>query len=118
MSLRVLCINWRDTGHDDRGGCAIGEHGGEPTVRQCIDCRKRVRLVRIPPKPAKWPLLVRAVARLRQPGEIGIGDTLTRIIEGVEGDTLAAWYERVTGQDCGCSDRRERLNARFPYPER
>jgi hypothetical protein len=73
----------------------------------------------VPPPPqapvplSEWPLLVRAVAKLRTPDDIGVGDTVKRMIVG--GDTFEAWYERLTGKSCGCADRRARLNFDYPY---
>jgi hypothetical protein len=117
------CPHFSDVGREDGGACAIDEHGGAPTVAQCIGCGIRLQLVRLnvkvkrnPPDPRRWPLVARAVYRLRRPGEAGIGDTVERLIRGVKGDTLAAWYERITGAECGCEDKRGRLNERFPYP--
>lgn len=72
-----------------------------------------------PIKPAprdKWPIVVRAVARLRVDADKGLGDTIARIADKVGGNTLADWYERITGENCGCADRHSKLNAKYPYP--
>ena len=75
------------------------------------------------PKPpldaSKWPLLARWIARHKQSGEIGIGDTLERLLRGVGG----AAFKRITKRlriECGCGDsnsgRQGALNRAFPYP--
>lgn len=64
---------------------------------------------------ARWPKVARSVAWLRAGGDRGIGDTVARLVAGVGGDTLAEWYERITGGSCGCDDRQAGLNSRYPY---
>ena len=61
------------------------------------------------------PLWVRALAKRRQPGERGVGDTLARILAGVGAARAAKVYERLVGRTCGCADRQEWLNRRWPY---
>lgn len=60
----------------------------------------------------KWPLAVRVVARLAQPGENGVGDTLARLIVG--GEKFKRLMKRV-GVDCGCAVRQRHLNALYGY---
>jgi hypothetical protein len=70
-----------------------------------------------PPDPVprdQWPLAVRVVARFKQDGEQGIGDTLARLIVG--GDEFKALMEAI-GVDCGCSARQAHLNALYPYAD-
>ena len=77
-----------------------------------------------PPPPAvapvavpreKWPFAVRVLARKAKPGEVGIGDTLHRLIGHLGGDAMAHAFTRLTGRDCGCSDRAAKLNRLYPY---
>ena len=70
-----------------------------------------------PPEPfprEKWPWSVRIIARLKQNGEQGIGDTLARLIAGVGGEQYKALMEAI-GVDCGCAARQAHLNAIYPY---
>lgn len=69
-----------------------------------------------PQIPAAWPAWARWVAGWRLGAELGVGDTLDRLLVGVGG----AIFKRTLlamDIDCGCCDRRKRLNARFPYPK-
>lgn len=72
-----------------------------------------------PPQPIPekdWPVWVKGVAKLRQEGEIGVGDTVHRLLT-----TLGvAWFwqqfmVKMLG-NCNCEARRVALNARHPYP--
>lgn len=45
----------------------------------------------------------------------GVGDTLENILSHIGGKQYKAAYKKVTGQDCGCDKRKEKLNKRFPY---
>ncbi len=63
----------------------------------------------------KWPRLARLIAWRKRDGETGVGDTLARILGNVGADAMAHWYEKITGHDCGCADRRAKLNTIFRY---
>ena len=63
----------------------------------------------------RWPRIVRTLARHRAEGERGVGDTAKRVLHRMGGDALAWLFRKVTGRDCGCADRRARLNAMYPY---
>ena len=42
----------------------------------------------------------------------GLGDTVEKVLEVTGVAKLAKW---VMGEDCGCNERKEKLNALFPY---
>jgi len=42
----------------------------------------------------------------------GLGDTIAKITEATGIDKLVKF---VAGEDCGCNERKEKLNALFPY---
>ena len=42
----------------------------------------------------------------------GLGDTIAAITEATGIDKVV---KAVVGEDCGCKERREKLNKRFPY---
>ena len=63
-----------------------------------------------------WPFWARTVARLRQDGEIGVGDTVARLAGNVGGEAFKRTLKDFAGIDCGCVARQEDLNRRFPYP--
>ena len=45
----------------------------------------------------------------------GLGDTVQKAAKMVGADKVAKVYEKVTGKPCGCQERRDSLNRRFPY---
>lgn len=66
----------------------------------------------------QWPLAVKAVAAQRRPGEIGVGDTLKRLIDVTSlnfANLFAAAYKKLVGRECGCGDRQAKLNQMYPY---
>jgi hypothetical protein len=62
----------------------------------------------------QWPLAVKGIALLARPEDRGIGDTVERMARLAGGKTLAQWYKELTGRDCGCANRKERLNRMYP----
>jgi hypothetical protein len=55
------------------------------------------------------------MAKAARPEDAGIGDTLARLAGNVGGEAFKRWYRRITGADCGCGDRQNKLNAMYPY---
>lgn len=45
----------------------------------------------------------------------GLGDSIKKLADATGVSQLARAYERVTGRSCGCEERRQKLNQRFPY---
>ena len=43
-----------------------------------------------------------------------MGDTIQKITEATKLDALA---KAIAGEDCGCEERRKKLNALFPYAQ-
>ena len=64
---------------------------------------------------AEWPLAVKALARMRAGGEMGVGDTTKRLLAWIGAESMAAAYRKLTGKDCGCADKAAKLNALYPY---
>ena len=64
-----------------------------------------------------WPLWARVLAKRRETGDVGLGDTVARTLEHVWADNLALAWESLTGKSCGCQDRRQWLNRLYPYPQ-
>jgi hypothetical protein len=46
---------------------------------------------------------------------IGLGDTIGKIAKALKIDGMAKAYTKVTGKDCGCNKRKDKLNKKFPY---
>lgn len=63
---------------------------------------------------APWPWWAKGVRMLRSPDDIGVGDTIAREIGPIGGDAFKAWSKRI-GFHCGCEQRQEVLNKRYPY---
>ena len=62
----------------------------------------------------KLPLAVKGIAMLAKPEDRGVGDIVERMAKIAGGKTLAQWYKELTGKDCGCANRKERLNRMYP----
>jgi hypothetical protein len=43
---------------------------------------------------------------------IGLGDTIEQVLEVTKIAKVAKW---ILGEDCGCEERKEKLNKLFPY---
>lgn len=61
----------------------------------------------------KWPLWTSAIAKLKEPIDVGVGDTVHRKL-GAAGKLFKAMMEAL-GVPCGCDDRRAEWNQRYPY---
>ncbi len=45
----------------------------------------------------------------------GLGDTIEKITKATGIKTVVDKVSKVTGKDCGCGKRKEKLNKIFPY---
>ena len=45
----------------------------------------------------------------------GLGDTIAKITKFTGIDKLVDGVSKATGKDCGCEERKDKLNERFPY---
>lgn len=61
-----------------------------------------------------WPILLRPLRKLAQPGEHGLGDILARLLAPLGGTTYKRWHLQFFGRPCGCSTRQSLLNHRYP----
>jgi hypothetical protein len=68
----------------------------------------------LPVADERWPAWARALRSISIESDLGIGDTIARVIGPVGGDAFKAWRISI-GKPCACKLRQERLNARFPY---
>lgn len=71
----------------------------------------------VPVPRIQWPPVVRVVARLAKAGEVGIGDTVQRLLAGVGGEVFKTMAETI-GVECGCGERQAAMNAKYPYDPR
>lgn len=49
------------------------------------------------------------------PPSRGLGDTIAKVAHAIGADQAAHVFERVTGRECGCEKRREKLNVLIRY---
>ena len=49
------------------------------------------------------------------PASAGLGDTIAKIASATGIDKLAQKFQKVTGRDCGCKARQEKLNEWVKY---
>jgi len=68
-----------------------------------------------PASPADWPFWATSIARIKSPADTGVGDTIARVVGPVGGEAYKAWFKRLFGKSCGCQERQDELNRRFPY---
>ncbi len=45
----------------------------------------------------------------------GVGDTIEKITVAIGIKHVVDTISEVTGKDCGCKERKEKLNKSFPY---
>jgi len=64
---------------------------------------------------AEWPAWAKAIARLKAHPDVGVGDTIARVIGPVGGDAYKVWFKRLFGKSCGCHERQADLNRSYPY---
>lgn len=69
-------------------------------------------IVQITPEP--WPMVLIPLKLLAKEGDSGAGDIIARTIGPVGGDAFKKWYKALFGKDCGCGNRQEALNRRWP----
>lgn len=70
----------------------------------------------MPDSPLKqeWPVVLLPLKLLARQGDRGAGDIIARTIGPIGGDAFKAWYKTLFGRDCGCGNRQEILNVRWP----
>lgn len=77
------------------------------------------------PKPKQrkeivWPsnvfgLVARTIKLMRALDDNGVGDTIARVVGPIGGEAYKAWFLQTFGKACGCTERQDQLNERFPY---
>ena len=48
----------------------------------------------------------------------GLGDVVETVAEVTGVKTVVDTVSKVTGKDCGCADRKKKLNQAFPFKEK
>lgn len=80
-------------------------------VKQPLSVNSKLNLEVLKPE---WPLLLRPMKLLAQPGDKGLGDIVERTIGPVGGDAYKIWYKTTFGKPCKCNKRQDNLNERYP----
>jgi hypothetical protein len=65
----------------------------------------------------RWPAWARFIAEHATGADAGVGDTVARHF-GVAGRAFKAWFATTFRRSCGCEERREVLNLKYPYKSR
>ena len=63
----------------------------------------------------QWPTWAATIAKLKADGDTGIGDTIARVIGPVGGAAFKRYFKTIFGKSCGCDERQDALNRRYPY---
>jgi hypothetical protein len=63
----------------------------------------------------EWPLWARLMAAQKQPGEVGVGDTIKRVIGNDRSEDFKAWYKNTFNRNCGCCQRQAQMNQKYRY---
>ena len=87
-------------------------------VRLPESAYRKLRRKYNPPSP--WPMspfgiAMRAIRPMAIVGELGVGDTLARLIGPIGGEAYKQWFENKFGRTCGCTERQAQLNKQYPY---
>ena len=61
-----------------------------------------------------WPTTAKMLASLARPEDRGLGDVVQRVAGKFGGERFKQMYKQLTGRDCNCSSRQEKLNKLFP----
>ena len=64
--------------------------------------------------PQPWPIYARPLKLLAISGDKGLGDIIARTIGPIGGDAYKAWFKLAFGKSCGCTERQNSLNQKFP----
>lgn len=70
--------------------------------------------IRTEVKPEPWPLVLIPLKALAKEGDRGSGDIIARTVGPIGGEAFKKWYKLLFGKDCGCGNRQEALNRRWP----
>jgi hypothetical protein len=65
---------------------------------------------------SEWPLWAKALLLVAKPEDKGLGDIIARIVGPIGGDAYKAWFQKIFNRTCGCSERQETLNSKYPLP--
>jgi hypothetical protein len=79
----------------------------ELTDDQCREIGKKFRA------DSKWPMWAKIISKQKTKNDVGVGDTVSRLIVG--GESFKLWFKNRFGKSCGCAERQDALNKKYPY---
>jgi hypothetical protein len=63
---------------------------------------------------SEWSRTARVLGVLSQPGDVGLGDVVVRIVKNSGKISLDRFYMKLTGEPYGCQGKQVKLNKKFP----
>ena len=109
-------------GKPSHGTCVKCEHNTDPAwhankIKEMLESQPKTVPIApqspVQPVPRdKWPIGVKLIAEARNSGDTGVGDIVARKL-GKTGEAFKAFMKSI-GIDCGCQQRQEWLNQRYP----
>lgn len=98
--------------------CGWPVHSEIPITITCPQCKELIVCGDLsepqPTQPKKDPKWVSLVRLLRIPSDTGIGDTLQRQFAKLGGEQFKEWAAKL-GIDCGCTQKQDYYNKKYPY---
>lgn len=61
-----------------------------------------------------WGVMLNVMKLMKKEEDRGLGDIIARVIGPIGGDVFKAWYKKIFGKSCGCSERQDEWNATYP----
>lgn len=64
---------------------------------------------------SKWPVWATAIAYFKSDRDLGVGDTVERVIGKANSMAFKAWYLVTFKKSCGCNQRKSEWNVKYKY---
>lgn len=123
VTITFNCTSWRYVGFSEDGAGGRYETGftiivnrgtsHTPCAGSCGASSALPVLQAVPV--SQRPTWANAVAKMSRPGEVGVGDTVARLIGSGSSNAFKKWFKSFTGFDCGCDGRRSTWNMLYSY---
>lgn len=75
---------------------------GEPTKTRIVEQQE-------------WPVWAKLFRLRAIPEDVGVGDTVARMIGKENSEAFKHWFKLTFGKDCGCTGRQHAWNIQYPY---
>ena len=94
------------------GHCPIGKYAVQVVKMPTM---VSISISVVPSPTSHWPAWAEAIGTKREEGELGVGDTVHRLL-GSTGEALQGFLKAVH-LPCNCDSRRAEWNLKYPYPK-